>query len=125
MKKYKAAQSDFEFFKQRCGIWLEVLSLQSWKIYYEHTSLGDVIANCSTDYEGRVSTIRLNSGKINVEITRDLLCETALHECLELLLSPMMSLAQCRSWDPCEYDRERHSVIRVLEKLLRMRGKSE
>ena len=116
--KNKATKQDYEYFKRKCKDWMEVLSLQSWKIFYDFKPLKSNMADCSTDYDGRVGTIRLNNGKVNVEVTRHLLNEVALHECLELLLQPMHDLARCRSWDKYEWDKERHSVIRILEKLL-------
>lgn len=44
--------------------------------------------------------------------------EVALHECLEILLAPLSSLAEDRTWDRLVFGKEVHSIIRILEKIM-------
>jgi len=90
----------------------------SWKVYVEHANCENSLADCSTDYDGRAATIRLNT-KWRALITDDSLDESALHEVLEVMLSPLFGSAKARVWDEVEYTKNHHSVIRVFEKLLR------
>lgn len=115
----KTGKRDFEYFKSKCELWLEVLGLMSWKIYYEHVKYDDdCFAKCKFKYGGRVATIGLNTEWDDNKVTDEMLNESALHECLELLLSPLWSIAQARDWCEDEYNKENHMIIRTLEKLL-------
>jgi len=51
-------------------------------------------------------------------VTDEAIKTTAVHECLELLLSPLEALAMDRGWDEIDWDKERHIVIRTLEKII-------
>lgn len=118
----KTNKEHFDYFKDRCRLWLEVLSLWSWKVYYVHKVLEgeqkDAVATCNTLYCDRVATIKLNKEWGVNQPTKEALSESALHECLEILLSPLMGQAQARTWDSDEYTKEHHAVIRLLERLL-------
>ena len=116
--KYKTTKKDFELFKKQCRYWQVKLGLISWKIYYLHEDCKDALADCSTDYSGRVATIRLNTCFCTIKSSKELIYECALHEILEVLFSPICSLAKARVWDGEDYEKENHSVIRVLEKIL-------
>jgi len=118
----KLTQQDFELFQYECEKWLKRLGLQSWKVYFGFADTGDSLATCATNYKGRNSTISLNKNqKFDKEIIWDKeknIKANALHECLELLLSPLRALASDRGWDETEYEKEHHSIIRTLENLL-------
>ena len=105
------------FFKSQCEFWQKILGLHSWKVYYKHTPCGQVLADCSTNYSGRVATIRLNT-KWTLQPTEDGLHETAIHEVLEIMLSPLLAQAKSRVWDTEEYEKDHHAIIRVFERLL-------
>lgn len=118
MMKHKTTDEDFQFFKDRCDVWLEVLDLACWKVYYEHEAFKEkALADTSTHFTGSVATIRLNKNW-NLEPTRENLGESALHEVLEILMGSLYSHAQSRVWDREEYERDHHRVIRTITKLL-------
>jgi len=117
----KTTKADFEYFKSKCELWLEVLSLASWEVYYVHEKDDENMAGCFIHYAGRKATISLSTNWRS-PVTKEELSRTALHECLELLMLPLQSQAQARVWDSIEYDREHHTVIRTIEKLLFRRG---
>jgi hypothetical protein len=115
----KLNQEHYILFRQECEKQLERLGLKSWKIYYEFKKLKNCFGNAQWDLEGKVATITLSLefpepfDNLEAQIK-----ETALHECLEVLLGPLTTLAIDRSFSRVEFDKEVHSVIRTLEKLL-------
>jgi len=115
----KLTQKHFELFKAECKKQLERLGLQSWKVYYEFKKLNDAFGNAEWKYSGRVATITLaDDFPKPFESLENQIKETALHECLEILLASISSLAVDRSFDQIDFDKEIHAVIRTLEKLL-------
>lgn len=117
----KLTNKHFKHFKEVFKKYQLMLNLNNWKIYFYFEKLEDAIADVGTNYEGRIADVRLTT---QLETTahydiKDLIEETALHECLELLLSPLMVQARHRSFNEEEYQHANHSVIRTLEKLLK------
>jgi len=109
----------FSLFKKECNKWIKILGLRNWKVYYQFRGLDDSFGRTEWKYSGMVATISL--AKIFPKPFDNLeqqIKETALHECLELLLASISSLAEDRTWDRLVFDKEIHCVIRTLEKLL-------
>ena len=115
--KYDLNNEHFNYFKSRCEYWQSFLGLLSWKIYCKHENIGHNLADCSTNYIGRVATIRLHK-KWNIPPGEKELDESALHEVCEVLLSPLFAQAKARVWDIEEYEKDHHGIIRTLEKVL-------
>ncbi|RLF27231.1 MAG: hypothetical protein DRN14_05650 [Thermoplasmata archaeon] len=118
----KLSKKHFKKFIKYCEYWKKVLNLLNWKIYYSFSSI-DNLAQVETNYSGRNATITLSTvwnlpdnTLVNME---EELERTALHEILELLLSPLESLAMDRTWDAIEYRRNMHEIIRIFENILR------
>jgi len=118
----KLSKKHFKKFIKYCEYWKKVLNLLNWKIYYSFSSI-DNLAQVETNYSGRNATITLSTvwnlpdnALVNIE---EELERTALHEILELLLSPLESLAMDRAWDAIEYRRNMHEIIRIFENILR------
>jgi len=119
--KVTLTKKDFNLFKSECQKWIERLGLISWDIYYEFIDMEDTYGTLSSNYTGRLATIRLSKTFPKPYENRPLKFEikrTALHECLELLLSPLNELASDRNFSEDDYEKERHSVIRTLENIL-------
>lgn len=115
----KLTSEHFELFKQECGKQLDRLGLKSWKVYYQFKPLKDSFGNAQWSYAGRVATITLATDFPKpFDNLENQIKETALHECLEILLATVSSLANERSFCQSEFDKEIHTVIRTLEKLL-------
>ncbi|RLG14417.1 hypothetical protein DRN69_04265 [Candidatus Pacearchaeota archaeon] len=115
------SKKDFKKFVKYCEYWKKVLNLLNWKIYYSFSSI-EHLAQVEINYSGRNATITLSTvwempdnTLINIE---EELERTALHEILELLLSPLEYLASDRKWDAEEYRRNMHEIIRVFENIL-------
>ena len=115
----KLTQKHFQLFRTECEKQLERLGLKSWRIYYQFKKLDDSFGRSEWKYAGRVATITLATefpkpfDNLEAQIK-----QTALHECLEILLVSVSSMAEDRTWDRLDFDKEIHSVIRTLEKLL-------
>ncbi len=115
----KLTQKHFKFFRVECAKQLERLGLKSWKVYYEFKKLSDCFGQAHWKYAGRVATITLSTDFPKpFDNLEEQLKETALHECLEILLASVSSLASDRTYDQLDFDKEIHAVIRTLEKLL-------
>jgi len=110
-------KKEFELYKKECEKWLEVFGLQSWNVSIIQKEIDpeEAFGACEWEYENRCASLVLNTKCYlpNLDIK-----ETALHECLELLLCPLQDLAQCRNWDHSEWTKERHSVINTVARIL-------
>lgn len=115
----KLSKKHFKLFTQECERNLERLGLKSWKVYYEFKKLDNAFGNANWDYSGRVATITLAVDFPKpFDNLKSQIKETALHECLEIFLSPLTNLATDRTFDRLDFDKEVHSIIRTLEKLV-------
>ena len=96
-----------------------MLGLKGWKVYYQFKKLDNSFGNTQWSCSGRVATITLSTDfpkpfdNLNNQIK-----ETALHECLEMFLGGISTMAGRRDYIQDDFDAEIHSVIRTLEKLL-------
>lgn len=120
----KLSQKHFKLFRAECEKWLEYLGLKGWKIYYQFKPLNDSFGRSEWKYSGMVATITLATDFPKpFDNLEEQIKQTALHECLEIFLASISSLAEDRTWDRAVFDKEIHSVIRTLEKLLTSSGK--
>ena len=115
----KLSMKHFDLFQEECEKYLELLGLKSWKIYYKFEKLDDSFARAEWKYAGRVATLTLaNDFPKPFKTIEGQIKESALHECLEILLAPVSSLAEDRSFVRIDFDKEIHAVIRTLEKVI-------
>ncbi|MBV6341043.1 hypothetical protein [Candidatus Magnetobacterium casense] len=116
----KLNNKHFQFFKKECKKNIELLGLKGWRVFYEFSTLSDSFGQCQWKYEGRVAKITLcNDFPKPYENIYDEIKRTAMHECLELLLSPISDMAEDRTWSKADFEKEIHSIIRTLEEILR------
>jgi len=115
----KLSQEHFQLFRAECEKYLERFGLKSWKIYYQFKKLNNYFGNAEWNLEGRVATITLAIGFPKpFDNLEQQIKETALHECLEILLAPLTTLARDRGFCKQDFDQEVHSIIRTLEKVI-------
>lgn len=114
----KLTNKHFVFFRKECEKRIAELGLSSWCVKYAFNKLENDYANISWNYKGRIALITLSNEFESHDTIENQLCTTALHECLELLLSPLIDLAEDRTWCDAEFEKEKHAIIRTLEKLL-------
>ena len=115
----RLSQKHYQLFRAECGKQLDRFGLKGWKIYYQFKKLDNIFANAQWDYSGKVATITLSKDfpKPFDNLIKQIK-ETALHECLEILLGSVSRMAGRRDYIQEDFDAEIHSVIRTLEKLL-------
>lgn len=118
----KLTKEDFSFFKKECRHWADVFGLKNWEINISKRKLDNTTyAEATFDHNNRCSDIWINSdwSGFPVDINREELRKTALHEVLEILLYPMRSLAENRFSVTEELiDTEVHNIIRSLENVI-------
>lgn len=109
----KTSPEDFAVFRAEATRWLEILGLMDFDIAIQHAPLSpDACAQTDSRMYGRTAVLTLNSDYDDTY--REDPRELALHEVCEVLLAPLESLAQARTWDPDTYVSERHAVINRL-----------
>lgn len=116
-ERKKTPHSDFLKFRRECERMIKVLGLQEWSVTFAHADCGDAFADIGVCHPGRVAHVRFN-------LYHDATGETeaydpvrvARHEMLELLLSPLVRLANARSATEMEVETATHAIIRRLER---------
>lgn len=112
----KVTASEFEFFKKCCAKWIRKLGLTNWAVYYYLEEVEGSYAQTAWDFSGMAASIRMGSEwdggrpKNRAEIDR-----LALHECLHLLLAPLIREAEARYADEDIILSSEHSIIRSIE----------
>ena len=118
----KLSQKHYQLFRAECEKNLEFLGLKGWKVYYQFKPLKDSFGRAEWNYAGSVATITLaNDFPQPYDNLEQQIKETALHECLEIFLSPLTNLAISRDFITEHFDKEVHSIIRTLEKIIKVR----
>lgn len=116
-KEYRTTEKDFKLFKKECERWLRLFGLSSWGVSFVHMTEEGNLAECASHFSARHAVLGL--GKVwPTPATHDEIVRCAVHEVLELLLAPIQYLGESREWKSAEFDKERHAVIRRLEKVL-------
>lgn len=111
----KTTTKQFEEFKTEVLRLQPILSLNRWKIYFEHKKIdGGVFARTHYKRDGMVSNMIFN---IDTNDNRLDVKQTAKHECLHLLLANLFCIAENRHFDSFELEKSEEEVIRVLEKI--------
>jgi len=116
----KITQKQYKFFRQECEKNLERLGLKGWKVYYQLKPLKNCFGSAQWDYPGAVATITCATDFPKpFDNLEQQIKETALHECLEIFLGSVSYMAERRDYVQADFDKEIHSIIRTLEKLLK------
>lgn len=96
---------------------IDLLGLKDWSVTVRHAAVENAsYATIATDHVGRVAVITFNKIKDTVAEGYDPV-RAAKHEVLELLLSPLVRLANSRCILPEDIEAETHAIIRRLERL--------
>jgi len=97
-KGVKITDKLVNYFKLRIRYWAERNGLHSWRINFCHTDTEDYVSCVTTDYPNRAAWIEItqNPNAINPDsvINEDYMDRTALHECYEILFSPLRDKLQ-------------------------------
>lgn len=89
-------QEDFEFFQKECLRWVELLSLHDWSFTFLHEEQenidGYVLAATNFVFDGsRTASISLSKQWGTVEVTKDMLSQSAQDEVLHVLLAELLT----------------------------------
>jgi hypothetical protein len=115
----RVTKKDFEFFKEECGRFINVLGLKEWSIHYTHESLDDAYARTMMDSNNMVTTMILGTywddmrPKTDHEISK-----LAFHEVCHLLMNPLATEAMERYTTDHALQSLEHTIIRRLENLV-------
>jgi len=115
--EYNVSEEHFNKFVRMFSEFKDMFSLNNWEVRYAYIADGPGEARATLtvfDLGNHLAGVALFS-EWDIEPTDYALWRTAFHECMELLLSEMNHLAEARTWNYNEYDREGHRVIRTLE----------
>lgn len=118
--KNRTTTKHFEIFKKEAELWIDKLSLNDWRVDFDHgpiVSEDPSLACCYSNIPGRCATLVLNTVWHNTKTTPRWIKKVAFHEVLELLLTRISYLGGARYLQNEEIPEERHVIIRKLEKL--------
>lgn len=115
----KTTKKDFEYFKERCAFWADVLGLHSWRIDYENGPLNNAYGRCSFNVDNHVVRIMLSNDWGEERVSESQLDATAQHEVLHVLIEPLLD----RFTSVSENCVRSEGVIRTIAKALRESAK--
>ena len=116
MKDFITTKKDFDLFKREFVKWYKKFNLLRYELLFQHmdSECENALAYCETDPENGYATVTF--AKVwNEEPTTYMIKRIAFHECMELFLGNLVSLAEERFISQRELDSETHRVIKVLE----------
>ena len=108
-------EKDLEIYKAEFLFWVDIFGLLGWSFYFKLEEIGDKYGDILYNIIGRVATVRLNK-KFEKELySIEQVKQTAFHECCELFLGRLVSLAEYRYTTADEIEEETHNIIRTME----------
>ncbi len=124
-KKYDVGRKEFDLFKKYAKMWQRKLGMVDWSLAFDHRdekedeNLGGNKAIVYMNRQGMCARMVLNKSWKEVRPTDIHLKACALHECVEMLLRPLLTFANARfNVDEGDIEYETHRIIRVLENVL-------
>ena len=112
----KTSKADFEYFKKRCEVYLDELSLRDWRIYYYHNDSDlEAYAWIRPDVSAKQACVGLTINWEDHKVTKDILDYCAKHEILHLLLADLVQCGKWRQSTDEDFTEAQHAVIRRLE----------
>lgn len=95
----ETSKEHFKIFCDAMDFWLEKFQLtKSWRIYYKHKKLDDILAESDIEYDHHIAVFTLTTDweekneKLNTENIQD----TAKHEAMHLLIGRLSWYGQAR-----------------------------
>jgi hypothetical protein len=113
----KTSKKDFEQFKKEFMRWVEIFGLKDWEIFFKLEPVEGGFAQCSSSLTGRITRISLSPEYEAGERFDPV--KSGKHEAIELLLAPLYNNAICRFVSEEELKEASHTIVRILEKVLK------
>ena len=114
----RTTRAQFEAFKRAFTKWQMKFGLTQFRVTFEHGYVEGGWAEIAVDQLGGVASVTFAAEiEDHIEEPPDP-AAIGLHEAIELLLSPLRWLAQCRYVMPDEIALETHRIVRRLENIL-------
>jgi hypothetical protein len=115
---YEITAEQYEVFATEVRRLWALWGMSGWELVLEHFDLpADVFANCGCNPGQRSIRIRLCK-KSPVELTDDMLRESARHEMCHAIVEPLDTMGCCRYVTEDELNQASHEVLRRLIVLL-------
>ena len=108
-------EKDLEIYKTEFLFWVDIFGLRGWSFYFKLDDLKGNYGDILYSMVGRTSTVRLNKKMEKELYSIEQVKQTAFHECCELFLGRLVSLAEYRYTTADEIEEETHNIIRTLE----------
>lgn len=116
--KNPVSEADAVVFDAYVQKWQQLLNLQDWRIERGGKPAKNAMATVEFNPPARLAVYKL--GDFGAEaITPEALEQTAIHELLHIVLFDLIEVASGKSTDD-EVEAAEHSVINVIEKLLKV-----
>lgn len=115
----KTTKKDFNFFVECHKKWCDKLGVKEWSIHYDHDDTRGAYAKTYWKLSEAVSTVVLGHEWNDLrKKTNDEIDKLALHECLHLVLAPLVAEAESRYTYEDMILQAEHAIIRRLENII-------
>lgn len=114
----RTTKKDFETFKTSFNKYLGILGVTDWSVHFDHDLADGAYARSYYKLSDGICTIVFSTEWDDMRPkTIDEIDRLALHECLHILLAPLVAEAGERYTNQLAIDTAEHLIIRRLEKL--------
>ena len=116
---HKTTSANFDLFRKKFLIWLSFLNLKQWSVDVVHEKppieLKGALSTCESNLEDRYAKVTFVTDWGESEPTDGAIKDAALHEALELLMSPLDILARERYIQETDINNARHEIINTIQ----------
>jgi len=119
-ESYKLEERHFDYFVDCGKAYVRFYGLIDWEVHWffrEGTPDSPKACMEVSDFENRLASISLFD-EFDSRPDESYLNRVVFHEVQELFICNLHALAISRDWDPLEYDKETHRIIRVMENII-------
>ena len=118
-EKTQTTADEFRQFQQAFDEWRRFFGIEDYSVVFSHEDIEENFAQLQSNYRAANATAIFGKTLPKWQHERLNIPRTAFHEACELLLSPLVCLANARfNIDEADIERQTHRIIRVLEHVL-------
>lgn len=117
---YLLTNSHFGKFKKCCKKWIERLGLKDLKWWFEFQTMPDFegYAGFNSCWKGKTAVVTLNGEWHNQKPTDEMLDRVAFHECFEVSMVRLRTMAEQGPHLTDDVESEIHAAVRRIENVL-------